>query len=838
MGVLRMLRSAIVLSLLVLASMISAAQPGAPERESFSAAPWEFIGPTNFQGRFLAVEVNPKNSNTIYAGTAGSGLWRSRTAGTGGDWQRIALGFPVASVSAIAIDSADTNTIYIGTGEAYRYQGAIGASIDRTTQGSYGYGILKTTNGGATWSQSLPWTPSQRRAVEVIRMNPYNRNTIFAGTSEGLYRSTDAGASWILALDVPLVQDIVVNYDDTTLVMATCGNLRSAGWGGYLSLDGGEGWFRLDNFPEFSGKARLEPFRADPNVMYVTVANDTGAAGGIWKTTDFGGSWDSVRRGRQYDGGWYGHFVAVNPTDQNSLVLGAVMSFFSSDGGATILESTGGGRHNHDYAHDPQNAYRLYVAADGGLFVTDDFGYGYTNISAGIVSAQFQNGFSNSSTDPNFALGQAVGSGGLVYTGSTAWSSSDGDEAGWTAISPANDSLLFRSMGYGFTIIRSQNRGASYINDLMGGGGGGGIFTFYPASWNTPVLASPSHPNIVYVGRDRIARSADTARSWLTVSGILDGNTAVSMAISATNPDTLYVGTAPNITTPHVFRTTNGGGAWQNVTGSLPVRPPLDLAVDPSNSTVVYAAFGDYGTGHLFKTTDAGGNWTDISAALPDEPLTAVIVDPLSSSMVYAGGAGGVYVSTDGGASWTSFIDALPEGFVVADLTISPANRKLRLATHGTGAFQHDLFSPVTATLQVELGSNWNLISLPLNAIDASPAAHFPSILPGTLFGYDGQYVGAAAFEPGKGYWAKFPAGSTSQQVSGPSLAWAEVSLKKGWNLVGSIDHEIAPLIGGIIASSWYEFTPTGYAVATALRPGRGYWLKASADGTITLGTP
>jgi photosystem II stability/assembly factor-like uncharacterized protein len=831
----RMLR---LFSLLLTFSIFAFAQHAPTAATSLASIPWEFIGPTNIQGRVLCVAVNPLNSNTIYAGTAGSGLWRSRTAGRGGNWQRIPLGLPAAGVGAIAIDPADSNTIYIGTGEVYRYRSAVGPSIDRSTQGSYGYGLLKTTNGGASWSQSIAWQPSDQRAVQVIRLNPENRRTIYAGTTEGLYLSTDAGGSWTLTLDIKMVQDIVVNSTDTTFVMASCGILRSPDLGVYLSDNGGSGWFRLDGFPTYTGKARLEPFAGDGNVVFATVGNDTGARGAVFKTTDFGASWDTVRGGRLYPIGWYAHFVAVHPQAQNLLVIGSQLLYATSDAGLNLTEVGGTHDIHLNYAHDPLRPDRIYVTTEGGLFVSDDFGYNYDNISTGLITAQLQSGFSNSESDPNFAVCQAAGNEGVTYRGSQTWTASQGNEAGWTAIDPSNDSVIYRGWMYGINVVRSTDRDATYNNGslLGGGGGGGGIFEFEPAAWNAPLVISRSSPATLFLGRSKIMKTTDAGDNWTSASGILDGNLAVSMAMSATSAETLYVGMAPLAAAMHIFRTTNMGGSWQNVSGTLPNRVPLDLAVDPHNSAVVYAAYDGYGISHLFKTSDAGTSWTDISAGLPDAPIAAVVVDPLSSNMVYAAGDANVYVSTDAGASWSAFNTALPEGFIVADLTISSANRKLRMVTRGAGVYQHDLFAPSTAALAVDLRGGWNLISLPVNAINSTPGAQFPTALPGTVFRYDGQYIAAADLEPGKAYWAKFPGGTTSQQVSGPSLQNLSVSLKKGWNLVGSIDHEVPAPSGGIIESSWFEFTASGYAVAATLKPGHGYWLKANAAGTITLG--
>jgi hypothetical protein len=149
-----------------------------------TASAWSYIGPTNLSGRMLAVTVNPLNTSTIYAGSASGGLWRSYTGGISGDWHRVSTGYPVLGVAAIAIDPADSNTIYIGTGEVYRYGGTAGGVMIRTTRGSYGMGLLKTTDGGVTWSKSLDWSYNQQRGVQMIRINPHNASSVWAATTQ------------------------------------------------------------------------------------------------------------------------------------------------------------------------------------------------------------------------------------------------------------------------------------------------------------------------------------------------------------------------------------------------------------------------------------------------------------------------------------------------------------------------------------------------------------------------------------------------------------------------------------------------------------------------------
>ena len=175
-------------------------------------APWQPIGPQNIGGRTLAVAFNPQNPQTVWAGAASGGLWRSTTGGAGADaWDRVLTGYPVLGVSSIAFAPGDSMTLYIGTGEVYGYQNAAPGVVDRTTRGSYGIGILKSTDGGATWSKSLDWSYQQQRGVASLAMHPSDPNTLYAGTSEGTYKTTDGGVTWNRVHDVLMSMHVLID---------------------------------------------------------------------------------------------------------------------------------------------------------------------------------------------------------------------------------------------------------------------------------------------------------------------------------------------------------------------------------------------------------------------------------------------------------------------------------------------------------------------------------------------------------------------------------------------------------------------------------------------------
>ncbi len=656
-------------------------------RSGLALNPWQSIGPSNLSGRLISIAINPLNPQTIYVGSASGGVWRTYTGGTAGDWERIVTGFPVLGIGAIAIDPIDTNIVYIGTGEVYRYQGSTGGTVIRTTRGSYGIGILKTTDAGVTWTKSLDWSYNQERGIQKIVINPLNHNTLFSATTEGIYKSTNAGTSWLRVDSTKMAEDIIIHPTDTNKIMASTGNffdifnIPSV----LRSIDGGSTWENI-TFVFSTGKTLLEMYASNPNVVYASVADTTTDPAYLWRSTDFGTSWtllnSSVSISPQ---GWFSHFVAVHPTDSTKIIHGTRSVYRSTNGGTNFSFINNAIFVDlHNYAHHPTNPNIIYIVSDQGIYRSDNFGTTFTDmedLNGGLQTAQFYSGFSNSSTDSNFAVAGVQDLGGPIYSGGTIWGITYAPgESGWKIIHPLDDNIIYSATPEYF--FKSRNRGAS------------STFINYPfssySSWNTPCILSPSQPLRVYYARTNIYRTNDSGATWTNL-GQLDGNPILSMAISSTNADSMYVGTAAVVSRPHLFRTTNGRNSWTDITGTLPDRYPTDIALDPSNSSIVYVTFGGFRSGHVYKTTNAGSTWNDISGALPDIPTSAVLVDPVNNNFLYVGNDLGVFVSTDAGTTWSSFNEGLPEAVIVSDLTYSPSNQSLRVATHGNGAYQHRL---------------------------------------------------------------------------------------------------------------------------------------------------
>ena len=677
---------------------------------------WQEMGPQNIGGRTISIDINPLNPNTIYAGSASGGLWRSYSGGVGVKaWNYVPTGFPVFSVSAIAQNPTDTNIIYIGTGEVYGYQDAIGGLNIRTTRGSYGIGLLKSSDNGKTWIKSIDWSYNQTRGVEVIKLDPIHPDTIYAGTTEGIYKSTDAGASWNHVHSVLMTTDILINKQNTQQILAACGNLNSPGAGIYKSTDGGTIWVQITaNIPLFGGKILLASYAASPNVCFASVGMGTldGAGTSLLKSTDFGSTWIQINT-TDYSTyqGWYSHFVIPHSVDPSSLLCAGIDVYKSTDDGTTLTKKSiwsawymgvvpiGGPEgpvtyshaDHHAYAINPFNPDMVYFGNDGGVFRTTDFGETFQGCNGGYQSTQFYKRFGVSKSDTSRMVGGMQDNASAVWEGTLAWRRGIGGDGCCTQISPSKIDTMYASSQY-LSMFRSANKGVGWSNIAPP--------SINPA-FNAPFLLAPSNPKIIYAGADIIYKSTNAGTAWTAMNNgrALNGDPVLSIAVSYTNPDSVYVTTAPTLHPAAVFISSNGGTSWTNITGSLPDRYPVDISVDPRNSSFVYIALSGFGTSHLFRSSNSGNSWTDIGQGLPDVPTSAICIDPSNSSYLYVGNDLGVYYSLDNGNSWNNMNSGIVGTALVMDLAVSPIENKLVVATHGRGVYK----IPLSSITPVEL---------------------------------------------------------------------------------------------------------------------------------------
>ncbi len=685
-----------------------------------AADTWTSIGPNNIGGRSIALAIHPDDTSIVFIGSASGGLWKSTSGGIGANaWTLINTGYPSLAVSSIAIDSVNHNIMYIGTGENYGYQYSVNNGVNiRVTRGMYGIGILKTTNGGLTWTKSLDWSYNNQRGVWKVMINPRNPNIIYSATSEGVYKSYNAGGTWSSILNYQMAMDLLINPVDTNVVYASIGNLSNdipnANVGIYKSTNGGLNWTKLSGgLPSnWSGKATLAMYGRNPNYIYANIANDVTSYVGYYRSTNGGTTWTvgstSVPSGNQ---GWYNQGHLVKSNDSSAILLGTLNVEKSTNSGASFTTKSSWSAWNtgatppgqpegpsnfvhadvHYYIDNPKDPNKVYIAADGGLYRSNDFGNTFYSCNGGYVTSQFYATLGNSFTDSVFCLGGLQDNRAAFYQGTTAWYKTFGGDGLCSQVHSSNPQICYTEYTCG-DIARSTNGGVSFSYlDVPNSGSN----TYY--CFNTPFVLCPSNPNILYVGGTDFYKSTNGGTSFSASLLNFGGGKALSMTTSWKSTDTIYVGVTPGTSVnASVWRSVNGGTSWTNITGSLPNRYPTRILANPYKASEVYVTFGGFGTGHIFKSTNAGINWTNITNNLPDIPTQSVFVDPLFPNNLYCGNDLSIYASTNGGAVWGEYRRGMPYS-IVFDLSYVPVSRKLRALTHGSGIWEIKLMSTPTA---------------------------------------------------------------------------------------------------------------------------------------------
>lgn len=258
------------------------------------AGMWTSNGPADTGVGSLALD--PDNSNIIYAGAGGQGVFRSTDGGA--SWLSRTTGLGGARVYTLAVSSA--GTVYAGTSR----------------------GVFKSTNRADTWTPASTGLGDLNHATSMAT-SPAAPNTIYAGTQAGVFKSTDAGGTWASSglTDVSFIIAIAADPADARTVYA------SAGYAGlYKSTDGGATWFVAGPASAFVVEISIDP--SNPATVYVATN-----AFGIHRTTDRGATWNLIFENESLIGA-----PAVDPSDPARLYVGSgpfKSLFRSTDGGAT-----------------------------------------------------------------------------------------------------------------------------------------------------------------------------------------------------------------------------------------------------------------------------------------------------------------------------------------------------------------------------------------------------------------------------------------------------------------------------------------------------------------------
>lgn len=683
---------------------------------------WQPVGPTNIGGRISDVAFHPSEPSTLFAAAATGGLFKSTDNGQ--TWQPLFDAEAILNIGDFALDPTNPDILYVGTGEANGgHNNFAGGGVYKSTDGGQTWqfqGLEATVSIGR-----ILVDPTNPQRVWVAAVGSYfapNPERGVYRSDDGGQHWTH-----VLAVnDSTGVIDLVQHPDDPQVLFAatwervrrvTGARLSGPGSGIYRSNDGGTTWTHLANgLPAgAAGRIGLAICRSQPDVLYALYTDGT-ALTGLYRSDDGGQRWRVAATSAQLVGGtggfsWYMGQVRVHPANPDLVYILDVQLMRSTNGGLSWSFAGFGGLHADHHALDfhPDDPDRLLDGHDGGLSQSYDAGLTWTPL-VGLPVTQFYE-IALDPTDANRRYGGTQDNGTLHSEAGQAndWVQIFGGDGFYVNLHPTNPNILYVEWQNG-NLQKSVDGGRTFVTAMNGIGG-------EKRNWSTPVVMDPTNPQVLYYGTNRLYRTADGAASWQAISGDLTKQTGAALlgtvttiAVAPTNPNLLYAGTDDG----NVWRSEDGGTTWQNVTGGLPDRWVTRLAPDPTNDRVVYATFSGLrwrsAEPHVFRSTDRGQTWQDISANLPDAPVNAFAVDPRFPQLLYLGSDVGVFVSLDTGATWQPLGDGLP-AVAAYDLKVHLLTNQLFAGTHGRSMYALDL-----TTVQAAVATEVEAVPAPMQA--------------------------------------------------------------------------------------------------------------------------
>lgn len=653
-----------------------------------SSANFAHLGPTSVPsnggaGRINCIAFHPTNSAIVFVGSPSGGLWKSTDGGS--SWSSNTDTLAVLGVSAIAIDPSNPQVMYIGTG-------------DRDARDTYGVGILKSTDGGATWNTTgLAWTTNQNRVVCEIVIIAGSPAVLLAATSNGIWRSTDGGQSWSQRTTA-YTMELRVHPSASNIVLAST-YTQTGGATIQRSTDGGVTWTTVWSNSAVNRVALALSPTAPRRVYALCSSASNNSFYGLYMSLDTGSTWSqqssspnilgSNTSGTSSGGqGWYDLCLAVHPTDSTMLFAGGVNIWRSTNAGQgwTIVSYWQTGS-SIPYVHADQHCMLfkpgttdLWVGNDGGVFLTTNLGSSWSDLSSGLAILQiYRMSHQRGSTTPTILAG-TQDNGTNRRTSAGAWSQVYGGDGMENAIDWQTPTTMYCSIYYG-SFYRSTNSGSSWSAIAPSGESGNG-------SWVTPFHMHPSNPQMLYAAYRTVYRSTNRGTNWSSLGTPLATNArATYMAVSPSDPNVLVVGTASSL-----YRTSNGGTSWANITGSLP-SSISNAAFDPADTSILWVTCSNWVSGQkVFLSTTGGTTWSNVSTGLPNVPVNCIAIDPRTGN-AYVGTDIGIYIRQPGASQWTSWDDGLPN-VIVRDIELDTATGRIYAATYGRGIWQGTMLGP------------------------------------------------------------------------------------------------------------------------------------------------
>ncbi len=687
---------------------------------------WRLIGPFR-GGRALAVTGVPGEPHHFYFGAVDGGVWESNDAGR--TWKPIFDREDIGSIGSIAVAPSNPRVIYVGTGEAdMRSDIAYGDGMYKSSDGGQIWshiGLTDTKQIGA-----IVVDPNDPNVVYVAALgHPYAPNA-----ERGVFKTTDGGQTWnkVLYKDADTgATALAMEPGNPKVLYAALWQTRRPPWnvyppsngpgsGLYKTSDAGATWTKLtQGLPASVGRIGLSISAAAPNRVYANVDSSPGM-GGIYRSDDAGATWTHLAgEVRLWQRGWYFSGITADPHNANVVYVMDTATYRSSDGGKSFDAILGDptGDDFHTLWIDGGDSNRMILGSDQGVVVSlngaQTWSSWYNQPTAQFYHVATDDAF------PYSAYGAQQDSGADMQA---AWSKYGtlsqqdfrpldvGGENGYLAPDPKHPGLVYGSAG------GAGGPGATKEVTATGWELNVDPVIAYPSTlwrntWTAPLSFSPADPKSLYMGHQEVFRSRNGGDSWQIVSPDLsrpnegtpsnldaatlaDNNNVqrhgvvYAIAPSPIVANVVWAGTDDGYI--WIGRPSTGSGQalqWRNVTPPQLTSWSKVGIIEASHfdASAAYAAvdrhrLDDYAP-YIYRTADGGATWTPIVNGIPNGSfVNAVREDPKRRGLLYAGTERGVYVSFDDGANWQLLQLNLP---VTSIRDIAIHGDDIVLATHG-----------------------------------------------------------------------------------------------------------------------------------------------------------
>lgn len=653
---------------------------------------WVSVGPlthtntgswSSGQGRLNAFAVDPSNPNTWYAGAPAGGIWKSTNAGD--TWMPLTDSLPQIGVSGIAIDPANPDIIYIATG-------------DDDAGDSDAIGVLKTTDGGLTWNFTGLNLNNSPNVLNEIYIDPNDSQTLFVGTSSGVFRTTNGGTNWTNVRSGN-IRDIKLKPGDASTIYASTDSQM------FRSTNGGDSWqFVSNGIPSGFVRTVLDVTPANPEVVYLFASDPGFASGKIFKSTDSGFSFQETFNGGQdifeSSQAWFDFAFAVSDTNENELYTGVLNVWKSTNGGNSFTKVNNWNQPQvASYTHADIHRLgfingRLFCASDGGLYSSTNSGSSFTDHTSGLAIGQFYR-ISLAKNSSAQIAGGLQDNGGYARNNEQ-WQNYYGADGMETAIDPTNTNRV-----YGFT----QNGGGLFVSNSAGATLDESYGSPTGGNWITPLQFSKD--NRLFAGYNRVYEFEACSGTWQIISPSF-GPFIDVLETDPNNENIMYVGVNNAL-----YRSINAGATFTQI--QTFANNINSVEVNNGDSNLIYLTTSGT-TGNVYTVDFSGTSpvFTEITGSLPNIPKLVVKHQGRhSDNPLYLGTAIGVWRYDDLTGDWETFDTGLPN-VAIRDLEVGLEDSKLTAATYGRGVWQTNIETQIPssdiALLSLSTPSGLNII--------------------------------------------------------------------------------------------------------------------------------